>query len=128
MFLRSMSLFGLSPLGLVADVSAQTQPARVGRTSAPAWFSHALGAGEGTDGISGRGWLEMGAVGLTGAGHLSFSVLDQSRLFIPVATLGWGAYVVYRARTDRRFLGRLGLTSTNLGGNVAPNTHQPSEQ
>ena len=79
----------------------------------PVWLAPPLADDAG--GLSRRGRLEMGAVGLTGAGHLGFSALDRSRLFIPVATLGWGAYVVYRARTDNRFVGEVGLTSTRLG-------------
>jgi hypothetical protein len=57
----------------------------------------------------------MGAVVLTGVGHLAFSELDASYAFIPLATLGWGGYVAYRARTDPGFLRRAGLTSENLG-------------
>ena len=112
MFPRSTLLLAFGLLALVADdASAQMLPVSADRTSAH--FSHVLA--EDADGITRRGWLEMGAVGLTGVGHLGFSALDQSRLFIPTATLGWGAYVAYRARTDGAFLSHVGLTSGNLG-------------
>ena len=107
----------LSLLVLVASsAAAQTRPARTAWTAGNARFAPLLSADENANGTSRRGWLETGAVGLTGAGHLGFSALDQSRLFIPIATLGWGAYVIYRARTDGAFLGHVGLTSANLGG------------
>lgn len=59
--------------------------------------------------------LEMGAVALTGAGHLTFSALDASILFIPLATVGWGGYVYHRTRQNPRFLQEAGLTGRNLG-------------
>ena len=62
-----------------------------------------------------RAWLEMGAVALTGAGHLVFSAYDASGVFIPLATAGWGGYVGYRAATEPGFLGDLGLTGQDLG-------------
>ena len=65
--------------------------------------------------ISKRAWAEMGAVALTGVGHLVFSEFDASGLFIPLAIGGWGGYVGYRAATEPGFLGDLGLTGDNLG-------------
>jgi membrane protease YdiL (CAAX protease family) len=64
--------------------------------------------------LSTRAWLEMGAVALTGVGHLAFSAHDASGVFIPIAG-GWGGYVGYRAATEPGFLGDLGLTGRNLG-------------
>ena len=65
--------------------------------------------------LSTRAWLEMGAVALTGVGHLAFSAHDASGVFIPIAAGGWGGYVGYRAATEPGFLGDLGLTGRNLG-------------
>jgi membrane protease YdiL (CAAX protease family) len=58
--------------------------------------------------------LEVGAVAATGVGHIAFSKLDQSRLFIPLAGLGWGNYFYHQYRTEPGFLSRLGLRSGNL--------------
>jgi len=57
----------------------------------------------------------MGAVALTGAGHLAFSAADASAYFIPVAAAGWGGYVYLRTREDPDFLRRAGFTSENIG-------------
>lgn len=57
----------------------------------------------------------MAAVGLTGAAHITFSELDRSAWFIPIATLGWGGYVYHRARTEPDFLEGAGFTSRGLG-------------
>lgn len=65
--------------------------------------------------LSQRAWLEIGAVTLTGVGHLAFSAFDASNVFIPLAMAGWGSYVYYRARTEPGFLNRIGLTSEQLG-------------
>ncbi|MEM1041119.1 MAG: CPBP family glutamic-type intramembrane protease [Bacteroidota bacterium] len=65
--------------------------------------------------LSARAWLEMGAVALTGAGHLVFSANDASGVFIPLAAGGWAGYVGVRAATEPGFLGALGLTRQNLG-------------
>jgi membrane protease YdiL (CAAX protease family) len=65
--------------------------------------------------LSMRAWLEMGAVALTGVGHLAFSAHDASGIFIPIAAGGWGGYVGYRAATEPGFLGDLGLTGRELG-------------
>ena len=65
--------------------------------------------------LSQRAWLEMGAVALTGVGHLVFSAHDASGVFIPLAAGGWGGYVGYRAATEPGFLGDLGLTGDGLG-------------
>ncbi|MEP0547160.1 MAG: CPBP family glutamic-type intramembrane protease [Rhodothermales bacterium] len=65
--------------------------------------------------LSSRAWLEMGAVALTGVGHLVFSAHDASGVFIPLAAGGWGSYVGYRAATEPGFLGDLGLTGRDLG-------------
>lgn len=66
-------------------------------------------------GISRRALLEMGAVALTGAGHLAFSAADASEVFVPIAAAGWGGYVYHRAREDPEFLRRAGFTRENLG-------------
>ena len=66
-------------------------------------------------GFSRRALLEMGAVALTGIGHLAFSELDASAVFIPLASLGWGGYVFHRARRDPDFLRETGFTRERLG-------------
>lgn len=69
----------------------------------------------GAPALSRRAWLEMGAVALTGVGHLAFSAHDASGVFIPLAAVGWGGYVGYRAATEPGFLGDLGLTGERFG-------------
>ena len=66
-------------------------------------------------GLSRRAWLELGAVALTGVGHLAFSELDASAAFIPLAMGGWGGYVGYRAYKEPTFLRDIGLTREGLG-------------
>ena len=66
--------------------------------------------------FSRRAALEMGAVALTGAGHLAFSTMDASNVYIPMVVAGWGGYVYHRARTDSDFLARAGFTRAGLGG------------
>ena len=68
-----------------------------------------------TNGLSRRALLEIGGVILTGAGHLTFSALDASAYFIPLASLAWGGYVYYRARSDPEYLSNVGLTRDALG-------------
>ena len=68
-----------------------------------------------TNGLSRRALLELGGVVLTGAGHLTFSALDASAYFIPLASLAWGGYVYYRARSNPDYLSHLGLTRDGLG-------------
>ena len=41
--------------------------------------------------ITPRQWAEMGAVALTGAGHIVFAANDASAYFIPLAIGGWGS-------------------------------------
>ena len=65
--------------------------------------------------LSTREIAEMGAVVLTGVGHLAASRAGASDVFIPVVVVGWGGYVGARALTEPGFLGELGLTSRNLG-------------
>ena len=62
-----------------------------------------------------RQWAEMGAVALTGVGHLAASEAGLSAAYIPVVIGGWGGYVGYRAATEDRFLRELGFTGENLG-------------
>lgn len=69
----------------------------------------------GKRGLTRTALLEMDAVMLTGAGHLTFSTLDLSYVFIPMAILGWGSYLLYRTRTSRGFLARAGFTTEGLG-------------
>ncbi len=57
----------------------------------------------------------MGAVTLTGVGHLAASELDASNVFIPTAVAGWGGYVGWRAYSDPTFVQRTGLRRKNLG-------------
>ena len=65
--------------------------------------------------ITPRQWAEMGAVALTGAGHIAFAANDASAYFIPLAIGGWGSYVGYRSITEPGFLRNAGFTSENLG-------------
>ena len=62
-----------------------------------------------------RELAEVGAVVLTGVGHLVASQAGASDVFIPVAVAGWGGYVGARALTELGFLGELGLTGGDLG-------------
>ncbi len=62
-----------------------------------------------------RELAEMGAVALTGVGHLAASRAGVSDVFIPVVIAGWGGYVGARSLTEPGFLGELGLTGHNLG-------------
>lgn len=57
----------------------------------------------------------MGAVVLTGVGHLAFRAADVTAIFILLAAAGWGGYLYYRAREDADFLRRAGFTGENLG-------------
>jgi hypothetical protein len=66
-------------------------------------------------GFSGRALGELGAVALTGVGHLVASDLDASGVFVPAAVAGWGGYVGYRALTDPEFVQRTGLRRKGLG-------------
>jgi uncharacterized protein len=70
----------------------------------------------GASGPSRRALLEMSAVALTGVGHLAFSELDASAVYIPLVMSAWGGYVYHRARTEPEFLREIGFTSEGLGG------------
>ena len=65
--------------------------------------------------LSRRALLEMGAVAVTGVGHLVASRQGLSGAFIPVVIVGWGSYVGVRAATDPGALRELGLTREHLG-------------
>ena len=65
--------------------------------------------------ITPRQWAEMGAVALTGVGHLAASEAGLSAAYIPVVVGGWGGYVGYRGSTEPRFFRELGFTAENLG-------------
>ncbi len=65
--------------------------------------------------LSRRALLEMGAVAITGVGHLAASRQGLSGAYIPVVIVGWGGYVGYRAATEPGALRELGLTRENLG-------------
>ena len=65
--------------------------------------------------LSQRQWAEMGAVALTGVGHLASSKAGLSGAYIPVVIGGWGGYVGYRGATEPEFFRELGFTSENLG-------------
>jgi membrane protease YdiL (CAAX protease family) len=65
--------------------------------------------------LSRRALLEMGAVALTGVGHLAASSQGLSGAYIPVVVVGWGGYVGVRAATEPGYLGELGLTRERLG-------------
>ena len=65
--------------------------------------------------VDARAALEMGAVVLTGVGHLAASEAGVSNLYVPVVIAGWGGYVGARAATEPGFLADLGFTGRNLG-------------
>ncbi len=71
--------------------------------------------GQATDGLSGRAVAELGAVALTGVGHLVASEAGLSNVYIPVVIAGWGGYVGARAATEPGYLADLGFTGENLG-------------
>lgn len=62
-----------------------------------------------------RAVAEMGAVVLTGVGHLAASEAGVSNLYVPVVIVGWGGYLGVRAATEPGILAELGLTGENLG-------------
>ena len=65
--------------------------------------------------LDGRAAAEVGAVVLTGVGHLAASRAGLSGAYIPVVVAGWGGYVGYRAATEPGTLADLGFTGQNLG-------------
>ena len=65
--------------------------------------------------IDGRAAAELGAVVLTGVGHLVASRAGVSGAYIPVVIAGWGGYVGVRAATEPGYLADLGFTGRNLG-------------
>ncbi len=116
----------LAGLGLLLGLAAAAQgqpgnPLPDARPFVPAFTLTVPLGPQGTAGTAGRtplsqrALLEMGAVALTGAGHLAASSQGLSGAFIPVVVLGWGGYVGARAATEPGYLGTLGLTRENLG-------------
>ena len=67
------------------------------------------------DRLGAREIAEMGAVVLTGVGHLAASRADASDVFIPAVVVGWGGYTAARALAEPGFLTDLGLSTQNLG-------------
>ncbi len=65
--------------------------------------------------LDARALAELGAVVMTGVGHLVASEADLSNVYIPVVIAGWGGYVGYRAATEPGYLADLGFTGENLG-------------
>lgn len=65
--------------------------------------------------LDGRAAAEVGAVVLTGVGHLAASRVGLSGVYIPVVVAGWGGYVGVRAATEPGYLADLGFTSEHLG-------------
>ena len=65
--------------------------------------------------LDARALGEVGAVALTGVGHLVASRAGASDLYIPAVIAGWGGYVGYRAATEPGYLAGLGLRGENLG-------------
>ena len=95
---------------LLALLAASAADAQVVRLTIP------LGpAPEARERLSGRALAELGAVALTGVGHLVASEADASNVYIPLVIAGWGGYVGYRAATEPGALADLGFTGENLG-------------
>lgn len=65
--------------------------------------------------LDARAAAELGAVALTGVGHLAASRAGVSGAYIPVVVVGWGAYVGGRALTEPGYLAELGFSRQNLG-------------
>ncbi|MEO0558835.1 MAG: CPBP family intramembrane glutamic endopeptidase [Bacteroidota bacterium] len=65
--------------------------------------------------LSTRQVAEMGAVVLTGVGHLVASSQDASGAYIPAVMAGWGSYVGVRALTEPGYLTDAGFTGENAG-------------
>lgn len=82
----------------------------------PQMFSALSVEQRGHSGLSQRAMLEIGAVTLTGIGHFISNALDANKVYIPLVSLGWGAYLYHRARTDQKFLSDVGFTSSGLRG------------
>ncbi len=74
-----------------------------------------LGGGPARAALDARAVAEMGAVALTGVGHLAASRAGVSNLYVPVVVAGWGGYVGVRAATEPGVLADLGLTGEHLG-------------
>ena len=91
-------------LALTASAGAQTLTLRV-----PLDGSVRLGR------LDRRAATELGAVVLTGVGHLAASEAGVSGAYIPVVILGWGGYVGARAATEAGYLADLGFTGEHLG-------------
>lgn len=65
--------------------------------------------------LSSRQLAEMGAVVLTGVGHLAAASQDASGAYIPAVMAGWGGYVGFRALTEPGTLADAGFTGENAG-------------
>lgn len=65
--------------------------------------------------LDARAAAEVGAVVLTGLGHLAASEAGVSGAYIPVVVVGWGGYVGARAATEPGYLATLGFTGEPLG-------------
>ncbi|NNF57229.1 MAG: CPBP family intramembrane metalloprotease, partial [Rhodothermaceae bacterium] len=110
LLLLAFSLCGLAPSG-------RTQPGAFPAFQPEVSFSLTIpiNRAEGAPRFTRRQWAEMGAVVLTGVGHLAASASDLSGAYIPVVIGGWGGYVGYRAITEEDFLRTTGFTAENLG-------------
>jgi len=94
---------------LLVCLLAPTADAQVVRLTVP------LGGGPTRARLDARAVAEMGAVVLTGVGHLAASEAGVSNLYVPVVVVGWGGYLGARAATEPGFLAGLGLTGADLG-------------
>ena len=102
--LRAVSALIVLAVALAAPAAPQTL-----RLTIP------LDGSFGPERLGARELAEMGAVVLTGVGHLAASRAGASDVFVPVVIVGWGGYVGARAATEPGFLSDLGLTGQNLG-------------
>lgn len=70
---------------------------------------------EGAPRFTPRQIAEMGAVALTGVGHLAFAANDAAAYFILLAIGSWSGSVGDRTATEPGFLREAGFTNENLG-------------
>ena len=113
--MRSVAILLLSLGSLTGPVRAQPGAPLIPSPDVSFSITIPINNPDGVVHITPRQWAEMGAVALTGAGHIAFTASDASAYFIPLAIGGWGGYVGYRAATESDFLRNAGFTSENLG-------------
>lgn len=65
--------------------------------------------------LDARAKAELGAVVLTGVGHLVAAEAGVTGAYLPAVVVGWGGYVGYRTATEPGYLRELGFSGEKLG-------------